>query len=326
MHSSNQTTVIVTELLFCCCISLKKKKKQVQRTKKSEKPRERIYTFSLFSFAVGTSIHTMSDAALYHEELVDLEQQVELILADVDSQLKQSSSGPSRSSNNVNVVTAQTAKFAKAQDSLRRLNRLLQQLRVEVRLLDGEERNLYEAKAREHAKKIASLKERVQQSKERAAQNAAAAASSGNSANFRSVDGGGGAVVWSPREGGDEDDGNNNGDGLLMSNRLEARQAAGRINEVQQNTLQSLGHSEKLLNETETLGTEAATTLRAQTEQIKHTNEELDEMHGEIGRASTELKSFMRRMARDRLVIFFVIAIVVCVIVIIVLAIVKHYV
>lgn len=279
----------------------------------------------------------MSDAALYHEELLDLEQQVESLMVEVDNQLNNASShgGGSSSSSNVNALAGRTAKFAKAQDCLRRLNRLLQQLRVEVRLLDGEERKVYEGKATEHVKRISSLKERVQQCKERAAQaaaaNAAAASSSApydnhNSGAYRSVDGGHG-VVWSPREGGEEGEGSNaDGDAAAMSNRPAARQAAGRINEVQQNTLQSLGHSEKLLNETETLGTEAATTLRAQTEQIKHTNEELDEMHGEIGRASTELKSFMRRMARDRLVIFFVIAIVVCIIIIIVLAVVKHYV
>lgn len=264
----------------------------------------------------------MSDAALYHEELQDLEQQVELILAEVSGQLEQSSS----STHTINATTARSSKFAKAQDLLRRLNRLLQQLRVEVRLLDGAERSVYEGKATEHVRKIASLKERVQQCKERAAQNATAAAAVNNTnaapgggVGFRAVEGGSG-VVWSPREGDDE-----GGDGPVMSNRGEARSAAGRINEVQQSTLQSLGQSEKLLNETETLGTEAATTLRGQTEQIKHTNEELDEMHGEIGRASTELKSFMRRMARDRLVIFFVIAIVVCIIVIVVLAVVKHY-
>ncbi|KPA76121.1 putative Qa-SNARE protein [Leptomonas pyrrhocoris] len=272
----------------------------------------------------------MSDAALYHEELADLEQQVESILTGVDNQLKQTSA--SSNNNNVNVVAARSAKFAKAQDLLRRLNRLLQQLRVEVRLLDGDERTVYEGKVAEHVKCIASLKERAQQCRERAAQSAAAATtttaagsrSTSNSAAYRSVEGGHG-VVWSPREGAEED-AENGGDGPAMSNRPEARQAAGRINEVQQSTLQSLGQSEKLLNETETVGAEAATTLRAQTEQIKHVNEELDEMHGEIGRASTELKSFMRRMARDRLVIFFIIAIVVCIIVIVVLAVVKHYV
>ncbi|KPI82966.1 putative Qa-SNARE protein [Leptomonas seymouri] len=265
----------------------------------------------------------MSDAALYHEELVDLQQQVESILAEVDGQLKQTSGG-----SNVNAIAARSAKFAAAQDLLRRLNRHLQQLRVEVRLLDGEERRVYEGKSTEHARSIASLKERVQQCKERAAQSAAAAAaagSSGNNAVYRSVEGGK-AIAWSPREGADEEgDQRNDGDVPSMSNRHEVRQAAGRINEVQQGTLQSLGRSEKLLNETEALGTDAATTLRAQTEQIKSINEDLDEMHGEIGRASSELKSFMRRMARDRLIIFFAVAIVLCVIVIVVLAVVKHY-
>jgi hypothetical protein len=291
-----------------------------------------LYTHSsLSSLSLCFVFFFMSDAALYNEELLDLEQQVESIIEEVDGQLKQAP----QSEKTINALTARTAKFAKAQDHLRRMNRLLQQLRVEVRLLDGEERKVYEGKATEHAKRIASLKERVQQRKERATQSAAAAAAAATSASssnnnnntddrgngaYHSVEGGKG-VVWSPREGAEGDD----GDTPAMSNRLEVRQAAGRINEVQQSTLQSLGHSEKLLNETETLGTEAATTLRAQTEQIKHTNEELDEMHGEIGRASTELKSFMRRMARDRLVIFFVIAIVVCIIVIIVLAVVKHY-
>ncbi|KAK7195094.1 Qa-SNARE protein [Novymonas esmeraldas] len=266
----------------------------------------------------------MADAALYHEELLDLERQVDTLLADVDARHSSVGGG------NVNATAARAAVFAKAQDTLRRLSRHLQQLRVEVRLLDGEERDVYEAHAGEHARRIASLRERVQQVKERAAQStiaaATAAASSsgvgggGAAGQFERVEGGAG-VMWSPREDGDARDGE---DGPVVANRMEARQAATRINEVQQSTLQSLGRSEKLLNETETLGNEAATTLRAQTEQIKRTNDELDEMHSELGRASTELKSFMRRMARDRLIIFFVIAIVVCIIVIVILAVVKH--
>lgn len=277
----------------------------------------------------------MTDAALYHEELLDLEQQVEVILSSMGAARQPGpSSSPAAPAGSggggapSSSSSARAATFSKAQDHLRRMNRLLQQLRVEVRLLDGAERDVYEAHAGAHAKTVASLRERVQQCKERAAQSTAAAvaaavSSSQPNAGFHPVEGGAG-VVWSPREGGDGDDGADGGDGPVMANRAEARQAASRIHDVQHNTLQSLGRSEKLLNETETLGTEAATTLRAQTEQIKQTNQELDEMHSEIGRASTELKSFMRRMARDRLIIFFLIAIVVCIIIIVILAVLKH--
>ncbi|CAD2221738.1 Qa-SNARE protein [Angomonas deanei] len=123
--------------------------------------------------------------------------------------------------------------------------------------------------------------------------------------------------VWSPTEGGEEEAG-------ADPSRVEARHAAGRINTIQHQTLQSLGNTETMLNETETVGQEAAVTLRKQTEQIEKTNEGLEEMHGEIGRAGKELKGFMRRMARDRIIIFFSIAIVVCLIVVVILAVLKH--
>ncbi|CAG9572263.1 putative Qa-SNARE protein [Leishmania major strain Friedlin] len=272
----------------------------------------------------------MADAVLYHKELLDLEQQVEALPLDVRAPHQPATAGVGSSSSsgtgrggggNVNSSSARAATFAKAQDILRRLNRLLQQLRVEMRLLEGEERGVYETHASAHAKKIASLREWVQQSKERAAQSTAAsmavATAASSSQGQRST-----GVHWPPREG--DNDEAEGGDGPVMSNCAEARQAATRINEVQHSTLQSLGRSEKLLNETETLGHEAATTLRAQTEQIKQTTVELDEMRSELGRASTELKCFMRRMALDRLIICFVIVILVCIIITVVLAVLKH--
>ncbi|KAG5482146.1 hypothetical protein CUR178_06005 [Leishmania enriettii] len=282
----------------------------------------------------------MTDAALYHEELLDLEQQVEAIIRAVDAPFQQAAAvaandSDGREGGNVNSSCARAAAFTKAQDLLRRLNRLLQQLRVEMRLLDGEERDVYEAHANAHAGVVESLRVQVQQSKERAIRNTAAPGAapvagsspqiprgaSASGAPFRAVEGVAG-VVWSLREGVDIDAGGE--DYPVMSNRAEARHAATRINEVQQSTLQSLGRSEKLLNVTETLGNEAATKLRAQTEQIKQTNDTLEEMHSELGRASAELKRFMRQMARDRLIIFFAITIVVCIIIIVVLAALRH--
>ncbi|CAM37849.1 putative Qa-SNARE protein [Leishmania braziliensis MHOM/BR/75/M2904] len=275
------------------------------------------------------------DAALHHEELLDLEQQVEALLLDMDVPHQQTAAGVGSSSGggggrgDVSSSSARAAAFAKAQDILRRLSRLLQHLRVEIRLLDDEERDVYEAHASEHARRIASLRSWAQQRKENAVKRTAAAVSlaqgqhsTGSSGiHFRAVEGGAG-ILWSPHEGGNDDP--DRGDDSATSNRTEAHQTAARISEVQHRILQSLGHSEKLLNETETLGNEAATTLLVQTEQIKRTNAELDEMRSELELVSVELKSFMRRMARDRLIIFFVITIVVCIIVIVVLAVLKH--
>ncbi|GET87595.1 hypothetical protein, conserved [Leishmania tarentolae] len=273
----------------------------------------------------------MTEAFAYHEELLDLERHLEGLPLDVHTLHQQTTAGVGSSGSNgggrgggggnVTSSDARAAMFATAQDILRRLNRLLQQLRVEIRLLDGEERGVYEAHTSEHARKISCLREWVQQSKERAAQSTAASMAATLPASFpqgqRST-----GVPWSPRESdkGDTEE----GDGLVISNRGEARQMATRINKMQHSILQSLGHSEKLLNETETLGNEAATRLRAQTEQIKQTNADLDEMHSELARASTELKCFMRRMARDRLILCFAIAIVLCLIITGVLAVLKH--
>ncbi|KAG5508170.1 hypothetical protein JKF63_05425 [Porcisia hertigi] len=287
----------------------------------------------------------MTDAALYHDELLDLERQLEAITFDANAPLQETGAViggavtgiSSGEGGHVNAFAAHAAAVHKSKDVLRRLHRHLQQLQVEVRLLDGEERELYETRAREHASTIASLQARVQQGKTRFAQgttHAAAGPSSSSSssfqihrsardsgANFRAVQGGAG-VRWAPSEG--DCDAAERGSGPVIANRAEARQAATRINEIQHSTLHSLVHTEKLLNETESLGNGAATMLQAQTEQIRRTNAELDEIHSELGLASRELKGFMRRMARDRLIIVFSIAIVVCLIITLFLAILRR--
>ncbi|KAG5481499.1 hypothetical protein LSCM1_05517 [Leishmania martiniquensis] len=283
----------------------------------------------------------MTDAALYHEELLDLERQVEAVIRDVDASYQQTAAGVSSSGSGgreggyANSPSARAAAFAKAQDLLRRVNRLLQQLRAEMRLLDDAERDVYEAHASAHARKAELLRAQVQQSKERAARSTAVAVAaavseslasgprnaSASGASFRAVESVAGAL-WSPREGVDADV--EGGEGPAMSSRAEARHAATRINALQHSTLQSLGLSERMLNETETVGNEAATKLRAQTEQIRQANDMLEEMHSELGRVSAELKRFMRQIARDRLIIFFAVTILVCIITIVVLEALKH--
>lgn len=283
----------------------------------------------------------MGDAAIYHEELNGLEQQLH---QDLDEILVH---GPSMTG------AARATHLSKLQDGVRRLHRLLQQLRVETRLLDGNEKEVYESKAAAHTQAIASLKERLQETRGKVMLMAASSNTMGGPSpaldsqqhqdyqqqkqyskdNSESpIKRGGGvtttpaaaavaATPWTPTEAPEREE----SAAMPQTTRLAAQQTATRIQEVQGSTLQSLGRSEKLLNETEVLGNEAATTLRIQTEQIQRVNEELDEMHDDIGRAGKELKAFMRRMARDRLVIFFAIAIVVCIIIIVVLAVLKHH-
>lgn len=262
-------------------------------------------------------------------------------------------------------------------EDLRRLQRLGQQLRVEIRLLDTsteaevEAKRQHEKTAQQHSQRLAALK--AEYDTKRTATTTTSAASpprppteptatlrngstalhtsaaaspsppsppgaDSAAAYFAATAGAGNSLpsppasdtasapsekrsrgdgfpspssVWSPREDAAVD-------------KQGARSAALRIQDVQHGTLQSLSRTERLLNETETIGAEAATTLRTQTEQIKQTNVQLEEMNSEIGRAGQELKAFMRRMARDRIVITMAIAIVVCVIVIVVLAVLKN--
>ncbi|KAH9599265.1 hypothetical protein LSM04_002770 [Trypanosoma melophagium] len=192
------------------------------------------------------------------------------------------------------TADARLEKYNKAQDYMKRLHKTYHQFKVEVRLLEGNEQKIYEKSVQTHLRTINQLKEELQSKR---VENVLPSVSNAN-------------YGWSsvPQK-------NDGKDG--------ARAAAARINTIQGSTLESLAMTERLLTETETVGTGAATTLRVQTEQIQRVNENLDELDSDVNRAKKELNAFIRRMMTDKIIICFSVLILMGIIIIIVLRVVK---
>ncbi len=185
-------------------------------------------------------------------------------------------------------------KYNKAQDILKRLNKTFHQFKVEVRVLEGSDQQVYEKKSAQHNVTINQLKEQL--AAKRAEANAAPSPASPA-----------GSPAGSPADG-------RRGDG-----KDEARSATKRIERTQNDALAALTRSEKIVDETETIGNDAANTLRKQTEQIKKMNDDLDQLDSEVNRAKKELNAFIRRMMTDKIILCFAVLIVVGIIVIVVL-------
>ncbi|ORC86557.1 uncharacterized protein TM35_000271470 [Trypanosoma theileri] len=69
---------------------------------------------------------------------------------------------------------------------------------------------------------------------------------------------------------------------------------------VQKDALLSLERAERLQHVTEETGRDTLTTLRRQTEQMYHIDEELENLQGQLDRATRDLKWFYRQLAGDR--------------------------
>lgn len=274
----------------------------------------------------------MSDAQLYHEELLDQENQLETNVQKLETAAAAASGAGVNSSTSYGTHNALLEQYNKCQAAISRLQKTYAQYRMELRLLDGTEQETFHQHGVTHQKRMAALRQRVEAHRAAACaspfQNRTSASANADGSNDHASNPTGASPdtyssnlkdgtysVWSPAEGADSRE---------HPSRLEARGAAGRIQSTQHETLKSLGNTERLLCETETTGQDAATTLRKQTEQIEVTHANLEEMDSDLHRAGKELKGFMRRMARDRIIIFFCIAIVCCLIAIVILAVLKH--
>ena len=186
-------------------------------------------------------------------------------------------------------------KYNKAQDILKRLNKTFHQFKVEVRVLEGSDQQVYEKKSAQHNATINQLKEQL--TAKRAEANAPASPAAA------SPTGSPGAA----------------GDGRRGDGKDEARSATKRIERTQNDALAALTRSEKVVDETEVIGNDAANTLRKQTEQIKKMNDDLDQLDSEVNRAKKELNAFIRRMMTDKIILCFALLIVIGIIVIVVL-------
>ncbi|CCW69705.1 unnamed protein product [Phytomonas sp. Hart1] len=76
-----------------------------------------------------------------------------------------------------------------------------------------------------------------------------------------------------------------------------------RVGALQHGALASLQETERKLHQTEGVAAEASTLLGGQTAQIRHAHEGLHDAGTTLRQASRELRAFMRRTARDRVVV-----------------------
>ncbi|RNF10213.1 putative Qa-SNARE protein [Trypanosoma rangeli] len=221
----------------------------------------------------------MSDAAMYDEELKGLEEQISVLLQAVDS-----TANPNQ----------RLERYKRAQDFMKRLQKMHHQFKVKVRLLEGNEQEVYEKRGQIHLLRINQLKGELYSKK---VEESVVGASQGN-------------TMWAPSS--------STNDG-----KEEAHTIAQRVKTIQTSTLDSLAVTERLLNDTETVGIDASTTLRGQTEQIQQVNENLDELDSEVNRAKKELATLIRRMMADKIIICFSVLILVGIIIIVVLKVTK---
>mmetsp|Transcript_11865 Transcript_11865/g.13669 ORF Transcript_11865/g.13669 Transcript_11865/m.13669 type:complete len:251 (+) Transcript_11865:57-809(+) len=222
-----------------------------------------------------------SDVGLYDDELKALEDQMGDLLRALDRL-----TGEQR-----------IDKYNKAQDILKRLNKTFYQFKVEVRLLEGQEQGVYDKKSQAHNKIIQDLKEQLQQKR---ADGGSMSAAGGDASN--------GSPTSATTPGGRRNDGKD-----------DARATAGRIQTTQKKTIESLTETEKLINESENIGTDAVGKLQSQTNQIRQMNDNLDQLDSDINRAKKELNAFIRRMMTDKIILCFAVLVVIGIIVIVVL-------
>jgi SNARE protein len=74
---------------------------------------------------------------------------------------------------------------------------------------------------------------------------------------------------------------------------------------VQNDSLQSVERSKRLVQESQEIGGSTLVTLGEQKEQLIKISQNLDEIDDELKRADKLMRSFMRRMATDRIVSLF---------------------
>jgi len=86
---------------------------------------------------------------------------------------------------------------------------------------------------------------------------------------------------------------------------------------LQDESLASVERSKQIVAETENIGSGTTTQLAQQREQLMKINEKLDTIEDELKRADKLIRSFVRRMATDRIVQIFLLLIVIGVVFII---------
>ncbi|ESS61944.1 hypothetical protein TCDM_10427 [Trypanosoma cruzi Dm28c] len=109
-----------------------------------------LFTCFLHKESIYLFRSTMSDVAMYDEELKGLEEQISSLLRALDSATN---------------LDQRLEKYNKAQDIMKRLHKTHHQFKVEVRLLEGNEQEVYEKRGQIHLLRINQLKMDLQSKK-----------------------------------------------------------------------------------------------------------------------------------------------------------------
>jgi len=98
---------------------------------------------------------------------------------------------------------------------------------------------------------------------------------------------------------------------LDVMNDKQVLQAAEKL---QDESLDSLERSKKVIADAQQIGTDTAKTLKDQTEQLNRVNADVDSIHSNLKLAEKQLKNFVRRMATDKVIMILLCLIVLAVI------------
>eukprot|EP00163_Fabomonas_tropica_P024236 TRINITY_DN41880_c0_g1_i1.p1 TRINITY_DN41880_c0_g1~~TRINITY_DN41880_c0_g1_i1.p1 ORF type:complete len:258 (+),score=68.08 TRINITY_DN41880_c0_g1_i1:482-1255(+) len=174
------------------------------------------------------------------------------------------------------------------QDRLSRAKQVFHSFKVELRELDKSEEAQYSAKGKVHNEVIQKLASELQFHKS-------------------------------------EVDRNNlmGGRGDYNPDNMSAAQNVLRAQEIQQESKSSLARTINTLDQTQQVATETSEQLVRQTEKLANIHDDVDRVESNLKRADRELRAFIRRLATDKLILFFLLLIVLGVVFMIVWSIVK---
>ena len=102
-------------------------------------------------------------------------------------------------------------------------------------------------------------------------------------------------------------------------------QYVNKANELQDDSLKSLARSKAVVEDATNIGAETATSLKAQTEQLNRISKDVDSIANNLKLAEKQLRSFVRRMATDKLILCLLCCIVCAIIALIVVSVVKKH-
>lgn len=179
-----------------------------------------------------------------------------------------------------------STKLKNLKSSMTRAKNVLHSMKVELQDVEEREKAVFSKKISEYKSKYDGIHRELQ-----AAGNASAKAELRDGA--------------SPR-----------GDGNPHSNSEQMLDEAGKI---QADDKKSTKRMLRQIEQTKELGADTMSTMKAQTEQITHIHQGLEEIDSTLGMAAQQIKQFSRKMATDKLIMGFLFLVVVGVITIIAL-------